>query len=357
MNKSEIVVSAPGRMCLFGEHQDYLGLPVVAAAINLRVEIRARPVAQPRIVINMPDTGEREEIRLDEPLKIAKPRDYFRSAIRILRYEGLKVEGGFEAELTSDIPIAKGVSSSSAILVAWIALLAGLEGRELPPEEIAGFAYRAEVREFGEPGGMMDHYTSAIGGLLYIECGEETVPYRLDVEIPGWFLLCDSGERKNTTGVLGLVKRAVHEGVGELEKRVPGFSTKDFGAGEAESILSDLPVGVRRAVAGAHLNRDITREGLSMFRRGRVDEKQLGDFFNRQQEILRDDLCISTEKVDALIAAALGAGALGCKINGSGGGGCMIAYGAGNPGGVIEAVERAGGTAVRVVLDKGVEMA
>ncbi|MFH1538952.1 MAG: GHMP kinase, partial [bacterium] len=163
------------------------------------------------------------------------------------------------------------------------------------------------------------------------------------------------GQQKNTTGVLGLVKRAVHEGVGELEKRVPGFSMKDFDAGEVEKILSDLPVGVRRAVVGGHLNRDITREGLSMFRRGRVDEKQLGDFLNRQQEILRDDLNISTERIDSLISAALGAGALGCKINGSGGGGCMVAYGAGAPGEVIEAVERAGGTARRVVIDKGIE--
>ena len=29
-------VSTPSRLCLFGEHQDYLGLEVVAAAIDLR---------------------------------------------------------------------------------------------------------------------------------------------------------------------------------------------------------------------------------------------------------------------------------------------------------------------------------
>jgi galactokinase len=26
-----MIVSTPGRLCLFGEHQDYLGLPVIAA--------------------------------------------------------------------------------------------------------------------------------------------------------------------------------------------------------------------------------------------------------------------------------------------------------------------------------------
>ncbi|HAO48430.1 MAG TPA: GHMP kinase, partial [Runella sp.] len=32
-------ISTPGRICLFGEHQDYLGLPVVAAAISRRISI------------------------------------------------------------------------------------------------------------------------------------------------------------------------------------------------------------------------------------------------------------------------------------------------------------------------------
>ncbi|MFC1564948.1 galactokinase family protein, partial [candidate division KSB1 bacterium] len=35
----KLIVSAPGRICLFGEHQDYLGLPVIAAAIGLRISV------------------------------------------------------------------------------------------------------------------------------------------------------------------------------------------------------------------------------------------------------------------------------------------------------------------------------
>jgi galactokinase len=35
-----VIISTPGRICLFGEHQDYLGLPVIAMAISLRATIR-----------------------------------------------------------------------------------------------------------------------------------------------------------------------------------------------------------------------------------------------------------------------------------------------------------------------------
>jgi galactokinase len=34
--KKKVFVSTPSRICLFGEHQDYLGLEVIASAINLR---------------------------------------------------------------------------------------------------------------------------------------------------------------------------------------------------------------------------------------------------------------------------------------------------------------------------------
>ena len=39
---ASIAYSTPGRVCLFGEHQDYLGLPVVPCAVSLRMTIEAR---------------------------------------------------------------------------------------------------------------------------------------------------------------------------------------------------------------------------------------------------------------------------------------------------------------------------
>jgi len=45
-DKRLLSVSAPGRICLFGEHQDYLGLPVITVAINLRIAIEGRPVKE-----------------------------------------------------------------------------------------------------------------------------------------------------------------------------------------------------------------------------------------------------------------------------------------------------------------------
>ena len=54
-----------------------------------------------------------------------------------------------------------------------------------------------------------------------------------------------------------------------------------------------------------------------------------------------------------MLEAALNAGALGGKINGSGGGGCMFAYASENPEYVAEAIERVGGKSYIIQADEG----
>ena len=122
MNESKnntIAVSAPGRLCLFGEHQDYLGLPVIAAAVNLRAFLRACPGGGRAIIIRKPDIREIEMINLNGVVTYEKPRDYFKSGLNVMRRAGAAVPGGLEVEVTSAIPIGKGCSGSSALLVAW----------------------------------------------------------------------------------------------------------------------------------------------------------------------------------------------------------------------------------------------
>ena len=79
-------ITTPGRICLFGEHQDYLGLPVIALAISLRSTIKAVKRNDRKIIINMPDLDEVEEFLLDD-LNYTKDRDYFKSGIRVCQKE------------------------------------------------------------------------------------------------------------------------------------------------------------------------------------------------------------------------------------------------------------------------------
>ncbi|UCH05433.1 MAG: hypothetical protein JSW05_04505 [Candidatus Thorarchaeota archaeon] len=60
-------------------------------------------------------------------------------------------------------------------------------------------------------------------------------------------------------------------------------------------------------------------------------------------EILRDALNRSTPKIERMIDAAYSAGAKGCKINGSGSGGSMMAYCDGNEDEIVSAINNVEG--------------
>ena len=124
MTDHSLRISTPGRVCLFGEHQDYLMLPVVPCAISLRVGIEGTKRRDRLAVLNLPDIGSRETFSLAAPLPYGNTRDYLRSSLNVLLRHGYTFSCGVECTVHGTIPINSGTSSSSALLVAWMRLLA-----------------------------------------------------------------------------------------------------------------------------------------------------------------------------------------------------------------------------------------
>ena len=195
-------ISTPGRVCLFGEHQDYLGLPVLAMAISLRSVIRGTYRNDSMVIIHKPDIGKIEKFSFNN-LEYASPRDHFKSGLKVCKKFGFKFSKGFECDLRSNIPIKAGTSSSSSILVSWIHFLSQIadNAKNLDRNTIAELAYQAEVVEFNSPGGMMDQYSTALGGLIYLESDPKISIEEINTKL-GAFVLGDSMEQKDTIGIL-----------------------------------------------------------------------------------------------------------------------------------------------------------
>ncbi len=348
-------ISAPGRVCLFGEHQDYLRLPVIPCAISLRVTVEGMRIDQPRVDLDLPDIGRRESFPIDCPLPYEKPRDYFRSSVNVVHRHGFTHGHGIHAVVHGAIPINTGTSSSSALIVAWIALLIRMSNQpaSLPPEVIARLAHEAEVLEFREPGGMMDHFSTSVGQTITIDFTPRLVVTPLDVALTT-FVLGDSGEPKDTTAILARVKNQVLDVDAGLKKRFPAFSLSTIEAMSLERYTRDLTSEQRTLVEGTIRNRDITRAARHVLAQKPLDHRHVGALLTEHQTVLRDVLRISTPKIDRMLDAAMAAGAYGGKINGSGGGGCMFAYAPVDPANVAAAIERAGGKAYVVTPDDGV---
>ncbi len=331
-------VSAPGRIVLFGEHQDYLGLPVIPAAIDLLIEVSGQKAQGSTISILLDDLGFVESFTPTLETQLPK-RAYLQSSVRILQREGIipnKI--AINAQIQSEIPIQAGLSSSSALVVVWLKFLSELYEYSLSPMELTNLAYQAEVVEFNEPGGMQDHMAIAHGYVNYEEFDPIRCTRLLD-SFPG-LLIGDSREKKDTLSTLAMIKQGVNTG---LEK-VGSTSVKDVDPSkyDPKNIDDDY---ARSCLTAAIQNFNLTKKAYTEFSTNHknFDQQLIGGLINSHHNSLRDQLHISTPKIERMINAANAAGALGCKITGSGNGGCMIAFCPGKEKEVKQAIELVGG--------------
>jgi galactokinase len=352
---SPVRVSAPGRICLFGEHQDYLVLPVIAAAINLRITVQATFRDDGLFLIDLPDTEERVLLDASVEQEYAHHRDYLRSCVNVLRREGLRWSHGADARIHGTIPINAGVSSSSAMVVAWLRFLleAADQPRDATPEDIARWGYQAEVAEFGDPGGMMDHFCAALGGLLRIDTRSPFQASTLSGKLEG-IVLGHSLEPKATLETLARNRRDVTDAIAVVRQKMRLFDLAFSPLDSVEDVLAKLPATPARRLRANLVNRDLTVLAADAI--SRSDSAVIGELLTKHHKELRDGLDLSTPKIERMLNASMEAGALGGKINGSGGGGCMFAYAPGRTTEVAEAIRREGGVPYVVEVDQGVRV-
>ncbi|NND63491.1 MAG: galactokinase [Flavobacteriaceae bacterium] len=317
--------SAPGRICLFGDHQDYLGLPVIACAINRWVYLRARPMQGDYIHIHLPDISEEKIIKFNKGKKKLKPGDYYNSAIRVVKRYGCKPNKGFIVHINSTIPINAGLSSSSAITVVWIHFLLKTFGcdMEITPEFIAKLAFEAEVVEHNAPGGKMDQYTIALGSILHINTGEPFTFQTLGDELKG-LIVAESGTPKSTLGVLSKLKSKALKGILEISTNFDGFRLDDVTENDLPKYLEVVSDKYKIFVEAAVKNHCISQRALACFQKEFIDYKLLGQLMNEHHEVLKNLLKITVPKIDKMINTAMNNGAYGAKIVGSGGGGSIV---------------------------------
>ena len=326
--------SAPGRLCLFGEHQDYLGLPVIAMAINRRCRLDWTPRPDSVIRLTSESIGEVVELDFNRIGQGAEKTPLEVALADILRDTGATPHG-MDIHIRSDIPIQAGCSSSTALLTAWTAGWSRICGLEESAHRLVRRCHHAEVIAFNGAGGDMDHFACAHGGMHRFGLSE---PQALR-PLSGVLVLGDSGQPKDTQGHLARCKEARLPLMADLDVNPPHWS-------EQQRLLAE----------GTRVNRDLETEWAGQLSKGEVDDRRMGEALTQHHGVLRDVLGLSTPRIEAMLEGALKAGAWGGKINGSGGGGCLFVYtAASHVDSVIEAMLAAGAKGAWVVeMDEGV---
>jgi mevalonate kinase len=294
---ASFTASSVGKLILCGEHAVVYRRPAIAlpvAGVCARVSVEAAPIGS-GVVFEAPDLGRAWTLAdaPDDPL----------SALAAGLLERLRVaDPSLQIAIASDIPIASGMGSGAAIATALVRALAGFYGQHIPPDQVSTLVYESEKRFHGTPSGV-DNTVVAYERPVWFERraaadadsgASSTQPPLIEpirIGAPFTLLIGDTGVRSATRLPVAEVRRRRQENQARYEA------------------LFDQ-VGALVAAARAALEVGALVE--------------LGRLLSNNHALLRE-IGVSCPELDALVAAALEAGALGAKLSGAGWGGVMVA--------------------------------
>jgi len=393
-----LFLKAPGRVNLIGEHTDYNMGPVLPCAIDKEIVFCIRPCETQEIKVSnvnhkFDDVGFSFKLGI-EPFSKGHWGNYIKAGIKgIIDYleatspDKIKYFKGFEAVVSSTLPTAAGVSSSSALMVASALSFVSVNKLDLNKQKIAEICAKAE-HFVGTAGGGMDQAASLLAkenSFLKIDFNPlriEQISAPEDIQL----VLFHSMEKAEKSGKAQIeYNRRVLEcrmGVdlfnrfiqNELKGDYPGINyigeikTDLFNLNNDEldllvgRFLNDLPDAYsilefttvmdlneselneryRHILLGAPLKEPADGfKILSRFRHvysecQRVDNtvkclrnrdmSVLGELLNQSHDSLSQYYEVSTSEVDKLVNILRENGAFGARIMGAGFGGMVLAY-------------------------------
>ena len=259
--------SAPGKVILFGEHFVVYGVPALVVSLGLRARVYA-------------EEGEGGVEMIGE---------HSEPVVSAARYvaERLGYGGGMRLRVVSGIPRAVGLGSSAAVSVASAAAASLL---------IRGELLGDLVLEAGQVGEKTVHYTPS-GIDTAIAFGGGGGVYRRGEGLR---------QERFRLGSLIVIDTGVERRTGEMVERVRRFGERE--PGRFRRVMEEAAALVGEA-------RDALNSG---------DLEAVGRLMNRNQDLLRV-IGVSSPVIEDAITHALRSGALGAKLTGGGGGGCVIA--------------------------------
>ncbi len=319
-------------MNLLGEHLDYNGGPVLPIAIDRRTTVTAH--VRPDATVSVTSDAETEPARFPVttvPGQVGGWAAYVAGVFWALNDGGHQLPG-VDLQVSSDVPVGAGLSSSAALECAVAVALRDLAGLDADDLTLARAAQRAENDYVGVPTGAMDQLSSVCGRpghALLIDTGGPSVrPVPADWEADGVRLAVIDTRASHSLrdGEYAARRR-------ECDRARERLGLRHLAAAGQEDVERLPDPLLRRRVR--HVTSEVARVHAAVTALRRRDWSGLGELFSASHTSLRDDFEVSSPELDAAVDAATQAGALGARMTGAGFGGSAIAL---VPAALVEAV-------------------
>ncbi|MEB3187254.1 MAG: mevalonate kinase [bacterium] len=297
---SETVATAPAKLILAGEHAVLHGHPAIAVPF---------PALQTRVTVTAGQDTLTSDRYLGQRVAIAETRNGplapLCEALREVRMWLDRMDRPWqpvEVAIHGDIPPGSGLGSSASVLVAAIRAAFAHHGSHPPVALVRQMATRAESLAHGTSSGLDPATVSAPGPIQFIK---GHAPVELRIGRPFTLVVADSGRAVSTRDQVARVQARV-------ESEPAARMVLDRFEGLANRVAEALEYGELEALG---LALDDTHEALVT-------------------------LGASDDSLDGLVRVARSAGALGAKLSGAGGGGCVLALAPDGDGEAIAAAWR-----------------
>ena len=157
MMESTAAGTATGRLEVLGNHTDYNQGLVLAMGVGFTLEVSGQKRHDGRLLFHAKDLGQRWEGSLDDlsPRPQVPWANYILGVLQGLKDRGVSLSG-LELEISSQLPMGAGLSSSAALTVATQRCLQSMLGFTMPPLEMAKISQEAEHRYAGVMCGLLD---------------------------------------------------------------------------------------------------------------------------------------------------------------------------------------------------------
>lgn len=324
----EVFGAAPGRVNVIGEHIDYNGGLVLPAAIDRWVHIAIRPREDSRVrLVSTQSPDEMVEFEVSDQLKPEGRSwgNYIKGVVVGLLNSGIDVPG-FDAAVTSTVPVGGGLSSSAALEAVFGKSLLTLAGKSMPDMELAKLCQKAEHDFAGVPCGLMDQAAVILceeGKLLMLDCVDDSFQHA-PFEDPEWSLLIINSCVSHELSDGGYAVR--RDGCHAAAKLLGVETLREIDESQLDAVLKDPRLSEDMVRYVRHAVTEISRTLKAVKALGNRDYLLAGELLNASHASLRDDFRVSCPELDYISEIAQSQpGVAGCRMTGGGFGGSAIA--------------------------------
>ena len=319
---------APGRVNLIGEHTDYNDGFVMPAAIDLSAYARIWPREDRKLQIRAENFDEQIEFNLDEPHPAPRGHwsDYVIGVAIMLERAGHRLRGAF-LQISGDVPVGSGLSSSAAVEVATACALTGNSDLKIDRRELALLCQKAENEFVGARVGIMDQFVALFGETrraLLLDC--RSLDFKL-LPLPDTVnvVICNTMVKHALASSAYNERRAQCEaGVEVLAQRLPGVrALRDVTLEQLEQFKHELSDIVYRRCR--HVITENARVLSAAEELEKDDVASFGELMNESHRSLRDDYEVSSRELNLMVELALRLpGVFGARMMGGGFGGSTV---------------------------------